>query len=82
MAAAASGAGRCFHCDEPLPTQAVPAEVSGELRYFCCDGCRAAAQWIRDARLTDYYALRSEAADRVGTDPIDYAAWDLSLIHI
>ena len=76
MAAAASGAGRCFHCDESLPTQAVPAEVSGELRYFCCDGCRAAAQWIRDARLTDYYALRSEAADRVGTDPIDYAAWD------
>ncbi len=68
--------GACFHCDEPLPPQPVRAEVAGAMRAFCCDGCRAAAQWIRDAQLTDYYTLRSEAADRVGTEPVDYGAWD------
>ncbi len=50
--------------------------VDGEAQAFCCDGCSAAAAWIRDARLTDYYALRSEAADRVGSEQADFAAWD------
>ena len=48
---------------------------------FCCDGCLAAAQWIRGARLDDYYRLRDglvgEATTaRVGDDLPDYAAWD------
>ena len=50
--------------------------VDGEAQAFCCDGCSAAAAWIHDARLTDYYALRSEAADRVGSEQADFAAWD------
>ncbi|RMH93839.1 cadmium-translocating P-type ATPase [Lysobacter pythonis] len=67
---------RCFHCGETLPRDAVRAEMAGDLQLFCCDGCRAAAEWIRDAHLDDYYKLRSEAADRVGTDRVDYAIWD------
>ncbi|MDG6348028.1 heavy metal translocating P-type ATPase [Luteimonas sp. 8-5] len=58
----------CFHCGEPLP-EALADD-------FCCNGCEAAAQWIRDARLDDYYRLRSEPASRVGTDIPDLAAWD------
>ncbi|MDQ2701244.1 MAG: cadmium-translocating P-type ATPase [Pseudomonadota bacterium] len=58
----------CFHCGEPLP--------EGLAGDFCCSGCEAAAQWIRDARLDDYYRLRSEPASRVGTDLPDLAAWD------
>ena len=58
----------CFHCGEPLP-QAFAGD-------FCCSGCESAAQWIRDARLDDYYRLRSEPASRVGTDIPDLAAWD------
>ena len=43
---------------------------------FCCTGCAAAARWIADADLGDYYRLRQTDAARVGTEAIDYAAWD------
>ncbi len=76
MAELAIGEGRCFHCAEALPARPVHVEVDGESRAFCCDGCSAAASWIREARLTDYYSLRREAADRVGTEAIDFSAWD------
>ncbi len=76
MAELAIGEGHCFHCAESLPQTPVKAEVDGAIRAFCCDGCSAAANWIREARLTDYYRLRNEAADRVGTELADYAAWD------
>ncbi len=76
MQATAHDPARCFHCSEALPRDAVRAEIDGEPRAFCCDGCRAAAEWIRNAHLDDYYRLRSEAAERVGTDRPDYAIWD------
>ena len=76
MAELAIGEGHCFHCAEALPAQPVRVEVDGEPRALCCDGCSAAAVWIREARLTDYDQLRREAADRVGTERADYAAWD------
>lgn len=58
----------CFHCGEPLP-----GTLDGD---FCCSGCATAAQWIRDAKLGDYYRLRSQPGARVGTDIPDLAAWD------
>ncbi len=66
----------CFHCGEPLP--AVPSRVviDGASQAFCCDGCASAAQWIRDARLGDYYRLRSENAGKVDVDSVDFALWD------
>lgn len=76
MAAFVIDEGQCFHCAEALPTHPIHAHLDGASRPFCCDGCAAAAAWIRDARLTDYYQLRSEAAARVGTKLADYAAWD------
>jgi Cu2+-exporting ATPase len=69
-------ASACFHCGETLPVAPARLRVDGTERMFCCDGCAAAAQWIRDAHLDDYYRLRSEPAARVAADDADLALWD------
>lgn len=66
----------CYHCGEALPASPARVELDGSSRRFCCDGCAAAAQWIREADLGDYYQLRSQHAGRVDTDPVDLAVWD------
>jgi Cu2+-exporting ATPase len=66
----------CFHCGEALPAAPALLQVDGAERAFCCDGCAAAAQWIRDAHLDDYYRLRSEPAARVAEDDADLLLWD------
>ncbi|MGN7725167.1 heavy metal translocating P-type ATPase [Luteimonas sp. 22616] len=72
----------CFHCGEPLPDHPATATIDAEPRSFCCDGCAGAAQWIRDADLGDYYALRSAPAGQVGVEPVDFSAWDRDdLLH-
>ncbi|WP_343225045.1 heavy metal translocating P-type ATPase [Luteimonas sp. MC1828] len=58
----------CFHCGEALPAAPATARIDGEPRRFCCDGCAAAAQWIRDASLEDYYRLRTASGGRAATD--------------
>jgi len=74
--AEAASASVCFHCGEALPVAPARLRVDQTERSFCCDGCAAAAQWIRDARLDDYYRLRSEPATRVAADDADLALWD------
>ncbi|HEU0307176.1 MAG TPA: heavy metal translocating P-type ATPase metal-binding domain-containing protein, partial [Lysobacter sp.] len=81
VAAAGSDALRttaaCYHCGEALPASPARLRVEGVERAFCCDGCAAATQWIRDAHLDDYYRLRSEPAARVAADDdADLALWD------
>ena len=66
----------CHHCGEALPQVPERVRLDGVERLFCCRGCAAAAQWIRDARLDDYYRLRSEPAARVGNELPDMAVWD------
>ncbi|KGQ20033.1 ATPase P [Lysobacter dokdonensis DS-58] len=66
----------CFHCNEPTSALSPRVAIDGVERAFCCEGCAAAAQWIRDARLGDYYRLRSEAAGRVDADAGDLTCWD------
>ncbi|UHQ20062.1 cadmium-translocating P-type ATPase [Lysobacter sp. KIS68-7] len=66
----------CFHCSEPLAPHAPRVAIDGVERGFCCDGCAAAAQWIRDARLSDYYKLRSGHAGRVEPAGEALACWD------
>jgi Cu2+-exporting ATPase len=66
---------RCAHCDEPLPADRAGVDGAGGAR-FCCNGCAAAAAWIGDAGLADYYRLRSVPGNRVEQVPGDYAAWD------
>ena len=66
----------CFHCSEPLPASAPRIAIDGIEHGFCCDGCAAAAQWIRDARLADYYRLRSAHGGRVEPAGEALACWD------
>ncbi|WP_243708076.1 heavy metal translocating P-type ATPase [Luteimonas arsenica] len=66
----------CFHCSEALPAVPATARIDGAPRRFCCDGCAAAAQWIRDAHLVDYYRLRSEPGGRVADLDAQLAAFD------
>jgi Cu2+-exporting ATPase len=66
----------CFHCGEPLPPRPAQVEVDGVPRAFCCDGCAAAARWIRESDLGAYYRLRSETPSKVGIEPVDFSVWD------
>lgn len=66
----------CYHCGESVEGGGVRRLVAGEPRAFCCAGCSAAAEWIADAQLGDYYRLRSARGNRVAADAPDYAAWD------
>ncbi|TDK24968.1 cadmium-translocating P-type ATPase [Luteimonas aestuarii] len=76
MIRVAAHAAACRHCGESLPANAVRADAGDGPHAYCCEGCAAAARWIRDADLGDYYRLRSAHAGRVGTDIVDFSAWD------
>lgn len=53
----------CFHCGLPIPAGNAPtAEVLGQRREFCCQGCQAVCMAITDAGLADYYRYREMPA--------------------
>ncbi len=55
----------CFHCGEPVPAGVdLQLVLGGERRRVCCEGCKAAAEFIRDAGLADYYRFRDRPAPR------------------
>jgi len=54
----------CWHCGEALPADPPQAVVAGVAHAVCCHGCRAAAEWIDQLGLADYYRLRSAPAAR------------------
>nr|WP_295382939.1 heavy metal translocating P-type ATPase [Pseudoxanthomonas sp.] len=66
----------CYHCGEALPTAPVLRPLDGQTAGFCCEGCAAAAEWIRHSDLGSYYRLRSAAAGRVDAEPVDLGIWD------
>jgi P-type Cu2+ transporter len=66
--------GRCAHCGEPLPAAPLLARIDGREQPVCCGGCAAAAQFIRDAGLDDYYRLRNAPGARARDD--DLSVWD------
>ena len=62
-------ADRCWHCASPIaPDTRIEAQAGGASRAFCCGGCAAAAQWIEQLGLGDYYRLRSQPAPRAPGD--------------
>ncbi len=68
--------GACWHCGEALPATApLQATVAGVTHPVCCAGCRAAAEWIDQLGLADYYRLRSEPAQRPSDGSGDAANW-------
>lgn len=65
---------QCFHCGEPVPAGLqLSVRIAGETRPMCCEGCKAAAEFIRDAGLADYYRFRDSPAPRPEAAPDD--AW-------
>jgi P-type Cu2+ transporter len=71
----------CFHCGEALgdsiaAKRATEARVGDAMQRFCCAGCAAAATWIEQAGLDDYYRLRTANPQRAAPDTSDLAAWD------
>ncbi|QCO68325.1 cadmium-translocating P-type ATPase [Luteimonas yindakuii] len=74
--AARAADGTCHHCSEPLPAQPARLAIDGQAHEFCCEGCAAAARWIGEARLGDYYRLRTAPATRIDPDGGDLSLWD------
>jgi Cu2+-exporting ATPase len=72
---AAATAG-CFHCGEAAGPSPHSARIGDSPQLFCCAGCAAAAQWIHDQRLADYYTLRSEPGGRAQAVDCDLSIWD------
>ena len=63
---------QCFHCGEPVPAGLqLSVRIAGESRPMCCEGCKAAAEFIRDAGLADYYRFRDSPAPRPEAAPDD-----------
>ncbi len=60
-----AAANQCWHCSEILPASGVVyAQVAGRKRAMCCQGCQAAAEWIEQLGLGDYYRLRTHPAQK------------------
>ncbi|MEO8124546.1 MAG: heavy metal translocating P-type ATPase, partial [Burkholderiales bacterium] len=59
-----ANAASCWHCGESLPTDPPQAIVAGVAHPVCCHGCRAAAEWIDQLGLGDYYRVRSAKPPR------------------
>jgi Cu2+-exporting ATPase len=66
----------CFHCGEALTDSPLEIRVGAWMRPVCCAGCAAAANWINDSGLDDYYRLRTADGNRVDREPVDFSAWD------
>ncbi len=66
---------RCFHCSEPLGAQAVKQKINDAEHAFCCAGCLAAAHWIQDHGLSQYYRLRTQTGNRIASDANDDSQW-------
>ncbi|WP_395683255.1 heavy metal translocating P-type ATPase [Dokdonella sp.] len=66
----------CWHCGEALPAGVtLQATAAGAIHPVCCQGCRAAVEWIDQLGLADYYRLRSEPAQRPQGVAGDGTAW-------
>ncbi len=72
----------CYHCASALDARAVRAELAAIERSFCCAGCLAAAQWLHEGGLGDFYRLRSAPSLALAdaAEP-DYRAWDSPAFH-
>ena len=57
----------CFHCGLVNPDEAFELNVLGDARFFCCLGCRAAAQMIVASGLGEYYRFHQPDQQPVDT---------------
>ncbi|MFO8140604.1 MAG: heavy metal translocating P-type ATPase [Marinobacter sp.] len=53
----------CFHCGEPADgNPPIIMELDGSDRHFCCQGCKAVCETIRNEGLTGFYDFRTMPA--------------------
>lgn len=53
----------CFHCGEPASgTPPITLSLRGQLRHFCCQGCKSVCEVINHEGLTGFYDIRTETA--------------------
>lgn len=72
------GADTCFHCALPIPANCnLTITIDGEQRPVCCPGCKAVAELIRDAGMSQYYALREAPEPGVGRPPAEATEWQV-----
>lgn len=66
----------CHHCGEPVPHGVeLTATIDGTIQPVCCIGCQAAAEWITNLGLGDYYQLRSTVAERAQLQTGEHGVW-------
>lgn len=64
----------CYHCHEPVPSGVeLSVQIMGHVRPMCCIGCKAVAESIVNAGLTDYYKHRTDVASKVEGDLVPQA---------
>jgi len=51
---------KCFHCDLPVYDEKFSILIDGVLRFMCCPGCLAVAQFIIENKLGDFYLFRDK----------------------
>ena len=61
----ASRVTECFHCHDPISAHVpITTRIGDKEESFCCHGCRAVAEWITGAGLSDYYRFRETPGRR------------------
>ncbi len=76
--------GACFHCSLPLPAaECVTAEIAGEAREFCCNGCMSVCQAIYRAGLEGFYKRTPEGVPLAPPPelPAQLALYDLDEVQ-
>ena len=76
--AAAEVKAHCFHCGLAVPDRDAPtAQVLGETRLFCSQGCRVVAQAIVAQGSEDFYRFRTATRVEKGADQaLTYTVYD------
>ena len=68
----------CFHCALPVDRfDEYQVEIEGDLKPVCCPGCKAVAELIRDAGMSNYYAMRDAPSPGVGRPPAIATEWQV-----
>lgn len=67
---------QCFHCAEPVSASTpIVARIDGIDRPMCCPGCKAVAEFIVDAGLSNFYGAREVPSRQVLSDDDRQAQW-------
>ena len=67
----------CFHCGEAVSkNEKIFATIGTELMPMCCEGCKAVAEYISSAGLSDYYKHRKDLPTKIeSSNLLDQTTW-------